>query len=78
MPGDISDLLKQGLSNANLDVDQIIAKAELEIAQAETAQQAETADTMKNVFEESANPLSRSFAKDRKSLDDNKVRLTKT
>lgn len=78
MPGDISDLLKQGLSNANLDVDQIIAKAELEIAQAETAQQAETADSMKNVFEESANPLSRTFDKSRKSLDDNKVRLTKS
>lgn len=78
MPGDISDLLKQGLSSANLDVDEIIAKAELQIAQAETAQQAETEDTMKNVFEESANPQARAFDKSRKSIDDNKLRLTKS
>ena len=78
MPGDISDLLKQGLSSANLDVDEIIAKAESEIARAETAQQAETEDTMKNFFEESANPQARAFDKSRKSIDDNKLRLTKS
>lgn len=79
MPGDISDLLKQNLSSgADFDVESILAKAELEIAQTETAQQCETDDTMKNVFEEGTNPLARAFDKSQKSIDDNKTRLTKT
>ncbi|MCE5293431.1 MAG: hypothetical protein LLF94_02300 [Chlamydiales bacterium] len=78
MPGDISDLLKQGMaSDGGFDVESILAKAELEIAEAETAQQMETEDTMKNVFEEGVNPLSRSFEKSQKSLEDQKVRLSK-
>ncbi len=78
MPGDISDILKQGLSSQDIDVEQILAKAELEIAQTEVAQQVETEDTLKNVFEEGVNPLSRGLEKTNKSLDDNKVRLKKT
>lgn len=77
MTGDLSDLLRQGFSSPDIDVDQILAKAELEIAQTEVAQQAETEDTMKNVFEEGVNPLSRALEKSNKSLEDHKVRLTK-
>lgn len=77
MPGDMSDLLRQNLAQSNIDVEQILEKAELEIAQAEVAQQVETEDTLKNVFEEGVNPLSRSFDKSQKSLEDHKVRLTK-
>ncbi len=78
MPGDISDLLKQGFSSQDIDVEQILAKAELEIAQTEVAQQVETEDTLKNVFEEGVNPLTRGLEKTNKSLEDNKVRLKKT
>ncbi len=79
MPGDISDLLKQGMtSGADFDVESILAKAELEIGQTEVAQQVETEDTMKNVFEEGVNPLSRGLEKTQKSLEDHKVRLSKT
>lgn len=77
MTGDLSDLLKQGFTAPDIDIDQIITKAEQEISRAEVAQQAETEDSLKNVFEESANPLSRALKKDEKSLNDNKVRLTK-
>ncbi|MBS0637378.1 MAG: hypothetical protein JSS12_07690, partial [Verrucomicrobia bacterium] len=69
MTGDLSDLLRQGFSSPDIDVDQILAKAELEIAQTEVAQQAETEDTMKNVFEEGVNPLSRALEKSNKSLE---------
>src|SRR5262245_54055225 len=75
--GDLSDLLKQGLSQ-DIDVEQILTKAELEIAKAEVAQQVETADSLKEVFEEGVNPLARGLEKTQKSLEDNKVRLSKT
>lgn len=75
--GDLSDLLKQGLSQ-DIDVEQILSKAELEIAKAEVAQQVETADTLKDVFEEGVNPLARGLEKTQKSLEDHKVRLSKT
>lgn len=77
MPGDMSDLLRQNLAQSNIDVEQILEKAELEIAQAEVAQQVETADDLKSVFEEGVNPLSRGLEKSQKSLEDHKVRLTK-
>ncbi len=77
MTGDISNLLKQVSTGGNFDIDSILAKAELEIAQAEVAQQAETEDSLKNVFEESANPLARALKKNDKSLEDHKVRLSK-
>lgn len=78
MPGDISDLLKSGLGGQEIDVEAILAKAELEIAEAEVAQQVETADVMLNVFEEAVNPLARGVDKSQKSLEEQKTRLKKT
>lgn len=78
MPGDISDLLKSGIPTGDFDVEAILAKAELEIAETEVAQQVETADDMKNAFEETVNPLSKGLQKSEKSLEDQKVRLSRT
>jgi type III secretion protein W len=78
MPGDISDLLKGGLGSQDIDVEQILAKAELQIAETEVAQQVESADSLKDALEEAVNPLARGLEKSQKSLEDQKTRLSKT
>jgi type III secretion protein W len=77
MPGDISDLLKQSLSAADIDVEQILAKAELEIAETEVATQVTTADNQLNVFEEVSNPMAAQLKRADKSLESRKATLTK-
>jgi len=75
--GDLSDILKGGLAASDIDFESILSKAEVQIAQAEVAAQVETEDNLKNIFEEATNPGVKNFEKSQKSLDDQKVRLTK-
>ncbi len=75
----LSDRIKEGVAASAQEVEaaSMLSKAELEIARQETAQQAETAETLQNVFEEASNPMAARFTRNQKSLDDNKVRLKK-
>lgn len=75
---DMSNLIKQSITPTTaLNMDQIEA-AELQVAQAETAEQVETQATLKQVMEETVNPLSAKFPKTEKSIEDHKARLKKT
>ncbi len=77
MSGDISDQLKQGLSSSDVQMKEMVEAQELEVSREEVAQQAETEETLKNVFEEASNPGVAAFKRSQKPTDDIKVRLTK-
>lgn len=74
---DFSNLIKQGLTSQQVDLEQIFEKAELEVAQQETAQQVETAESLRQDLEEAVNPLASRYLTKQKSIPDNKQRLKK-
>lgn len=74
---DMSNLIKQA-STPSIDLERIAAQGELQIAQAETAEQVATQNNLKQALEEVVNPLSAKFPKTEKSIEEHKMRLKKS
>lgn len=78
MSGDFKGI-EQHLVDKAADLEAVFQAGELDIARAETAQQAESASTLQNIFEEgSNNPLAARVQKqDKKTLGEEKIRVKK-
>lgn len=69
------DALKQSriAQQSDIEAERLYMKGEQAIAQAETAMQVETAESLLNVFEEAVNPLAGKFADDEKNIKERRI-----
>ena len=75
---DYSDMIKQGIQSSDVDMERLYMKEELQTGQEETTKQIESRDALKNVFEETTNPLAARFQTRQKSAVDQKSKIKKT